>query len=331
MGAWGPGLYQDDVALDIKEEYIDLLHKGKTKEEACEEVVCNNQDYLEDEEDVIPMVLALADTQWKYGKLMDPVKQDALSIIESGIGLKAWEENPKYLKRRKEVLQKLKEKLESPQPPEKHLKPVRLYKCEWEMKGAYAYKLESDLAKEKGLYGRYIIFIKVDEDIWHPGHIIPIVWVKITDDDKLPKNEEELDKLEYIQILFTDYIELFCRIRFPDPENKAEVESLKYNVNENYELPIYRTSLISTSKRIIPKKIIYLGVFPKISPPKNEFVLENKISYYSIVWNHIENDIIFHYCFNNKGEKYKELCNRERREKNKKLLEEKGYDFNRIK
>ena len=29
MGAWGPGIYQDDVALDIKGEYIKLFQEGK--------------------------------------------------------------------------------------------------------------------------------------------------------------------------------------------------------------------------------------------------------------------------------------------------------------
>ena len=33
MGAWGANLYQDDVALDIKDEYKDNLRRGKTNEE----------------------------------------------------------------------------------------------------------------------------------------------------------------------------------------------------------------------------------------------------------------------------------------------------------
>ena len=28
MGAWGPGLYQNDVALDVKDTYEDLLYAG---------------------------------------------------------------------------------------------------------------------------------------------------------------------------------------------------------------------------------------------------------------------------------------------------------------
>lgn len=29
MGAWGPGLYQDDVTEDLKSSYVDRLHRGR--------------------------------------------------------------------------------------------------------------------------------------------------------------------------------------------------------------------------------------------------------------------------------------------------------------
>jgi len=330
MGAWGPGIYQNDVAEDIKTEYIDLLHKGKTKEEASDEVIWNNEDYLYDEDDAIPMILALADTEWKYGKLIDHVKEKALFIINTGRGLKVWEENPKYLKKRKEVLQKLKEKLESPQPPEKQIKPVRLYKCEWKMKDAYAYKMESDLAKEKGLYGKYIIFIKVGERIWYPGHIIPIVWAKLTNSGQLPTTEEELNKLEFVQVDADDYIRLFSFVNIKDKKLQKEIKTLCYNVNSDYELPLFRLALVSTSKRIIPKKMTYLGNFPNIIPPKNEYVdIENNTT--CSLWKNIEEEIISSYFYFNKREQFLKDYVNEHREENKKFLEEKGYDFNRIK
>ena len=36
MGTWGVNLYQDDTALDVKEEYKYKLHMGKTNKEATE-------------------------------------------------------------------------------------------------------------------------------------------------------------------------------------------------------------------------------------------------------------------------------------------------------
>lgn len=29
MGAWGPGLYSDDVTEDVRGIYVDKLHRGK--------------------------------------------------------------------------------------------------------------------------------------------------------------------------------------------------------------------------------------------------------------------------------------------------------------
>lgn len=40
---------------------------------------------------------------------------------------------------------------------------------------------DRETAKEKGLYGRYFLIRKIDEDVWHPGHTVPMVYVKITD------------------------------------------------------------------------------------------------------------------------------------------------------
>ena len=45
MGAWGPVIYQDDVALEIKEEYLDVLRKGIKTEEANRTILKNNKDY----------------------------------------------------------------------------------------------------------------------------------------------------------------------------------------------------------------------------------------------------------------------------------------------
>ena len=119
MGAWGTGLYQDDTTDDIKEEYLNYLRIGLTNEEATNKVLEENDWWEEDEEEAPLLWFALADTQWKYGRLMDKVKKQALKYIEEGTDLERWEEDKKLYKKRKEVLEKLKEKLNSPMPKEK--------------------------------------------------------------------------------------------------------------------------------------------------------------------------------------------------------------------
>lgn len=51
MGAWGPGLYQDDVALDVRDYYKDQLHRGKEGEQITQELIAQNSDILEDPDD----------------------------------------------------------------------------------------------------------------------------------------------------------------------------------------------------------------------------------------------------------------------------------------
>ena len=37
MGSWGPKLYQDDIAQDVRDTYKDRLRRGKTTKEITEE------------------------------------------------------------------------------------------------------------------------------------------------------------------------------------------------------------------------------------------------------------------------------------------------------
>ena len=301
MGAWGIKLYQDDVALDAKEEYIELLKKGWTNEEATKELVNNYVDYIKDREDGPIFWFALADTQWDYGRLLPEVKNKALQYLESSADLDRWSNDLKSYKQRQEVLIKLKEKLNSPQPTEKKISIPKLYKCEWKIGDVYAYKLESELAKEKKLYGKYLLFIKVDESIWYPGHIIPIVRVKITSDGVLPNGEEDINNSEYVQISFTLYEDRFLPLRGDQPLDQQikEKSKINYKVDDYGYLPEYMMSMISTSKRVIPKKLIYLGNFTNINSPYVEFIPHSKLNIYSCFWKDIEESIIDRYIGHN--------------------------------
>lgn len=110
MGAWGPGLYQDDVALDVRDYYKDQLHRGKEGEQITQELIAQNSDILEDPDDGPVFWLALADVQWKMGRLENVVKQNALNIIDENVDLMRWQhEEPGCVKKRLHMLSELKE------------------------------------------------------------------------------------------------------------------------------------------------------------------------------------------------------------------------------
>ena len=299
MGAWGANLYQDDVALDVKDEYKDNLRRGKTNEEAMQEILDKYQELLEDEEDRGVFWLALADTQWNLGRLDEQVKEQALEIIELGTDLKRWEINEKLYNKRKEILEKLKEKLLSPQPEEKRMPKYRTYKCEWKNGDVFAYQLKSEYAKEQGLEGRYLIIQKIDEIDWYPCSTIPLVRVKITEDKTIPKTEKEIDELEYIQTWFTSYERRFAGFSALRPL-KDQIKGMSFNTDEYGLLPEYMVSIVITSKNMTKGKLTYLGNYINITPPQNEFIPICKDNFPTVLWKNFEERLMEMYFGHNK-------------------------------
>lgn len=299
MGAWGANLYQDDVALDVKDEYKDNLRRGKTNEEAMQEIIDKYQELLEDEEDRGVFWLALADTQWNLGRLDEQVKEQALEIIELGTDLKRWEVNEKLYNKRKEILEKIKEKLLSPQPEEKRMPKYRTYKCEWKNGDVFAYQLKSEYAKEQGLEDKYLIIQKIDEIDWYPCSTIPLVRVKITEGKTIPKTEKEIDELEYIQTGFTSYERRFAGFSALRPL-KDQIKGMSFNTDEYGLLPEYMASIVITSKNMTKGKLTYLGNYTNITPPQNEFIPICKDNFPTVLWKNFEERLIEMYFGHNK-------------------------------
>lgn len=51
MACWGPKLYQNDLAIFIKNEYKDKLHRGKTGKEITQILIKNCEKELSDCDD----------------------------------------------------------------------------------------------------------------------------------------------------------------------------------------------------------------------------------------------------------------------------------------
>lgn len=150
MGTWGTGLYSNDSACDIRGDYIDKLKRGKTNDEATQELINSNRDIMGDVEEEPLFWFALADTQWNYGRLLPKVKEKALYFLSQDKELQRWKESDeRQLTSWIKTLDTLKEKLESPQPPEKKVYKYRLYRCKWHLGDVYAYRFSGITAKKK--------------------------------------------------------------------------------------------------------------------------------------------------------------------------------------
>lgn len=294
MGTWGPKLYQDDLAEEIRDIFKDQLKRGKTGKQITKELLEEYKDAISDSDDAPIFWFALADTQWELGRLEDIVKQNALYHIQEGSDLRRWKlEDSSNAKKREQILNALKKKLLSSQPPEKKVALYKLYQCEWNEGDVYAYSLEGEYAKEKDVEGKYFLFHKIGETTYWPGHIIPIVRVKITEKNQLPKNLEEFNELQYVQTSVIKCDELFPLVRGISYVNGTV--SYKQVTDEFGFLPVYRLELINTSKRVIPKKLTYIANYKNVLPPKLEFVPDN-ISIPGFVWKFFDNIMIERYC-----------------------------------
>lgn len=286
MGTWGPNLYQNDTSLDVKDEFEKLYNEGKNVQEITDILTEEYKSLFGDIKEEPLFWLALADTQWEFGVLLPVVKDKALYWIDESVNMLNFQSIDTSAKENRiKNLNGLRVKLLSTQPKVKKITKKRIYKCQWKYGDVFAYRLESDLAKEKGLYGRYFLIQKVDEGEWYPRHIVPIVYVKITDDTNLPSNVEEYNKLEYVQTSFTEYEYRFCPVDMRRPqEDIAEKSKINYQVDEYGFLPQYRARLLNTSKRVIPQKLIYIGNFADVAQPQNEFIPHTKENIVSVAW-----------------------------------------------
>lgn len=123
MGAWGPAVFSDDTACDIRSDYRELLEDGVDDAEATRRVIADYQHLDQDEAHVL--WLALAAAQAALGRLTEAVKAEALRVIDDGVGLELWAEaGAPELARRKAALEKVRNTLTGPQKaPTKVRKP----------------------------------------------------------------------------------------------------------------------------------------------------------------------------------------------------------------
>lgn len=142
MGTWGPGIFSDDFAADLKIEFRDEIANGAPPNEALIRLQKRYETELADPDEAPVFWLALAATAWKIGRLEGTLKARALDIIARGEGLARWEEAGQ-LNERKRVLRKLSQQLESSQPSVVKLKKREILTNDWGVGEVLGLRLQS--------------------------------------------------------------------------------------------------------------------------------------------------------------------------------------------
>ncbi len=126
MGTWGTSMCGNDTAQDLYIEYSSAFFKYDVEEalKRIDNYIRTEMFDESDEEEWCNYYYSLADFMWKKGILTETVKSKVIGMIDSGFGLEIWAESgKKMLEARKKKLQEFKEKLLSPMPAKKKIKP----------------------------------------------------------------------------------------------------------------------------------------------------------------------------------------------------------------
>lgn len=180
MGTWGTGIFQNDIADDVKTDYINKLKMGKSDEDALSEIISENSDFLNDPEDSLDFWFALASILYDYGRLTEKVKSQAITLLESDKDSERWTE--KENKKRKIELEKLKTKMYSEIPPRKKVAVTKRFVCPWKRNDIYWAKSE-DICKDNSYKGYILILVddvvEYDTRIKGLGDLLPITYIKV--------------------------------------------------------------------------------------------------------------------------------------------------------
>jgi hypothetical protein len=270
MGAWGSSLYANDCSCDVRDTYMKFLQEQMSNEEAYQRTIEKHHEYIGDEDEPL-LWYALADTQWKTGRLMPKVKEKALGWIENGGGMTLWEESKSGGAGWKKTLEKLKKQLECPLPPEKTIKkPVEFVRNPWSINDVYAYQLHGEKAVEKGFSGKYILLQKIGDVDWLDGWICSRIQVLDRIFDQLPT----LDDIDGVRIL-----------------PLAPPENYKPEWQELWDPMQYMNAMLCYDKKSDYKEKYYTFVGNKIGPANN--VLRSPYS--NLDWRTIDDWLIDYY------------------------------------
>jgi len=169
MGAWGTGLYDNDTTCDVRNTYMDFLQEQFSNQEVYEKTFEMYKDCIGDIDDEPLFWFALAETQWKVGRLMPEVKATALEWIEKEGGVLLWEDSPVGNSGWKKTLEKLKTTLEAEQRKEKKIrKPQVINHNLWNIGDVYAYQFHKEQSDKYGVHGEYVLMQKIGEEFHIP-------------------------------------------------------------------------------------------------------------------------------------------------------------------
>ena len=187
VSAEGVGLYQDDTGHDVRAEFREYIADGLSPEDATTRLEAGWRDVLGDEDVYCAFYLALADTQWRLGRVVPRVRETAISLIDSGRDMRRWEYSPPFHRKRQAVLEQLRKRLGSEPPAARAVRNPKVFRSELNAGDVIHYWAEDGQGYWIGILGtaehngaRYAIAWLVNWDGSESNALAPPSQYKIT-------------------------------------------------------------------------------------------------------------------------------------------------------
>ncbi|MGN0496481.1 MAG: hypothetical protein ACI4GW_09680 [Lachnospiraceae bacterium] len=267
MSTWGTGLYQNDIGIEVRDDYKNKLRAGKCEYDAYNEIIQEYKNEMVDEDDIYNVWFALADTMWNLGRLNEEIKNIVLNLIPSENVEKRWN-SQKDILRRRYVLEELEKKLMLEMGEKKHISVHKPYVTAWRPGDIYTIPINSSCECMKDYEGWYIVIYVYEVSKFEfvvPGvyDVCPIIYIMLSPSDL--QSVEEILSLKY------------C----------CSVNNLKTNKKR------YKYVLGEVSDRKIPRQIKFIGNTDNVKFPIDEEISNQTSSI--ILWNEFVDDAISGY------------------------------------
>jgi hypothetical protein len=143
MGVFGAGIFADDDARDLREDYPHILADAQSDARATEIAARIFGANFDNPAETTAFWLALAWTQWKMGRLDPRAKAIALRVIDEGLDISKWEGSPLRAKRAK-ALAEARAKITAASPPARPMpKPLPKQLTELQVNEFVAVRLDN--------------------------------------------------------------------------------------------------------------------------------------------------------------------------------------------
>lgn len=269
MGVWGSGLYDNDCTCDIRDAFQNLLAQGTHPKQIGKVIREDFGPVFSDDEEGPLAELALCEQLLQTGVITNKEIASVLAFLNNGGDLERWNsENPQLAPEREIELSRLKLLFLSPIPKVigKSNKQASS-KFNWCKDQVFAIPIVNTEVCD--LQGEFFLLHICGEEKKTGRYRIPKMRVKITNSKKLPRNADEFNSLDYVQISCTSMknrlLPFYREDAIPD-EFKQEYYPDRWGYLPEFTFLAYEYTDIHP-----PKTMTYLGKWENILPPDYDF------------------------------------------------------------